>query len=166
MSEDSHRFASIVQPALVDVNLLFANDFEAEKLTGISLRENGIIREKAVRQAAQALLRMGVQSWVVIHFPEAVFACSPSGENHWQASLGIQSSVIKGAAGAGDALAAGILMGVHEEWTMAKSLQLGVCAAAASLFHASCSLGVLRAEECLALSQTYGYKILPQNNRE
>lgn len=44
---------------------------------------------------------------------------------------------------------------------MAHCLELGVCAAAASLFHSTCSMGVLNAEECLALPRRYGYNRTP-----
>lgn len=161
VSEDSQRFQSIVVPALPYVDLLFANDFEAEKITGIPLRHDGLIGSKPVARAARNMLECGVQSWVVMHFPEAVFACSKSGQEIWQPSLRVPPADIAGAAGAGDALAAGVLMGVHEGWPMADCLRLGVCAAAASLYHPTCSEGVKSVPECLALADRLGYNPLP-----
>lgn len=161
VSEDSLRFKTIVAPALPDVDLLFANDYEAEKLTGIILREGGVICPSAVEAAARVLIGMGVRSWVVVHFPEAVYACNVSGQGHWQPSLRVPASEVRGTAGAGDALAAGILLGVHEEWSMTDSLKLGVCAAAASLSHPSCSAGILPLNDCLALAERYGYNQFP-----
>lgn len=161
VSEDSQRFQTIVAPVLPYVDVLFANDFETEKITGTPLRENGRIIAMAVGSAARNLLRRGVQSWVVIHFPEAVYACSAAGEQVWQPSLRVPQADIAGAAGAGDALAAGVLLGMHEGWPMAESLRLGVAAAAASLYHPSCSEGLRPVAECLALAKRLGYQALP-----
>lgn len=161
VSENGDRFQSIVAPALPYVDILFANDFETEKLTGIELRINQEINPLAVGQAARQLLKRGVRTWVVIHFPEAVYACDASGHGIWQPSLRVAPSEIAGAAGAGDALAAGVLLGVHENWSMADSLRLGVSAAAASLFHPTCSGGVQPVADCLALAQRLGFNSLP-----
>lgn len=161
VSEDSERFQTIVAPVLPAVDVLFANDFEAEKITGVPLRSEGRIQPMAVGRAAGNLIERGVKGWVIIHFPEAVYACGASGEAIWQPSLRIPTEAIAGAAGAGDALAAGVLLGLHEGWPMARCLELGVCAAAASLFHPSCSEGVLAAGDCLALAKRFGYQALP-----
>lgn len=161
VSEDGDRFQTIVGPALPYVDVFFANDFEAEKLTGIPLRSGGRIDAQAVALAARNLLNRGVQAWVIIHFPEAVYALSRSARDVWQASLNMPPDSIVGAAGAGDALAAGVLLGLHEDRPMAECLRLGVCAAAASLTHASCSEGVGSVDECLELAKRYGYNALP-----
>jgi sugar/nucleoside kinase (ribokinase family) len=161
VSEDSNRFETIVAPALPSIDVLFANDFETEKLTGIPLRSDGAIGSMAVGKAARNLLRRGVKSWVIIHCPEAVYACNVSGEAIWQPALRVPEEAIAGAAGAGDALAAGVLYGLHEEWAMGKCLELGVCAAAASLSHPSCSEGVLPVADCLGLAKRFGYQSLP-----
>ena len=157
VSETGDRFQTIVRPMLPHVDILFANDFEAEKLTGIPLRGGDAINPTAVAEAARALLSCGVQSWAIIHFPEAVHASHVSGQSLWQPSLRVPPAKIAGAAGAGDALAAGILFGVHEDWPMAKSLKVGVAAAAASLFEPTCSAGVGSLETCLALADRLGY---------
>lgn len=161
VSEDGDRFQTIVGPALPYVDVFFANDFETEKLTGIPLRSGGRIDAHAVGLAARNLLDRGVKVWSIIHFPEAVYALGRSGQEVWQASLDMPSAEIVGAAGAGDALAAGVLLGLHEDWPMEECLRLGVCAAAASLSHVSCSEGVGSVDECLALAKRYGYKALP-----
>jgi len=102
-----------------------------------------------------------VIGWVVLHFPEAVYACSAAGDGFWQPSLRVPSADIKGAAGAGDAFAAGVLYGLHESWPMPKSLELGVCAAAAALYHPTCSEGVRPIEACLELGRRLGFQPLP-----
>jgi sugar/nucleoside kinase (ribokinase family) len=74
----------------------------------------------------------------------------------WQPSVAVPQQSIVGTAGAGDALAAGVLYGWHERWSPADSLRLGVCAAAASLGHAACSEGVRPAGACLELGRAWG----------
>ena len=158
VSEDSERFQAVIAPVLPEVDYFFANDFEAEKIAGIPLRQNDSIHPGAVEQTARRLLEGGVQSWVVIHFPEAVYACDVHGHGFWQPSLRVPPAGIAGAAGAGDALVAGVLFGVHEGWPMTECLRLGVCAAGSSLSHPTCSAGVLPVEACLALAQRFGYR--------
>ena len=161
VSEESGRFQAIVAPTLPWVDLLFANDYEAERLTGIPLREDGRIVAGSVALAARNLLERGVRSWVIVHFPEAVCACSAEGQEIWQASLRVPPADIAGSAGAGDALAAGVLFGVHQDWPMADSLRLGVAAAATCLYHPSCSGGVRPVTECLDLAKRLGFHPLP-----
>jgi sugar/nucleoside kinase (ribokinase family) len=158
VSEDSRRFKAVIAPVLPEVDFFFANDFEAEKTTGIPLRQGGSIVPAAVEMAALQLVQAGVRSWVVIHFPEAVYACDAQGHGRWQPSLRVPPAGIAGAAGAGDALVAGVLYGVHEGWPMTACLRLGVCEAAASLSHPSCSAGILPVKECLALARRFGYR--------
>lgn len=163
VSENSDRFHAVVKPVLSEVDILFANDFEAAKITGVVLRpgKDGTIRRAAVEKAGRELTRLGIRRWVVLHFPEAVYALNPEGDGYWQPSLNIPIQAIKGTAGAGDALASGVLYGLHENWSIADALRLGVCAAASSLFDATCSEGVLKAHECLQLQTIYGWRSLP-----
>ena len=151
VSDNSDRFRAIVAPVLPFVDVLFANDFEAEKLTGLPLRAGAALDRRAVEQAARSLVRLGVLDWALIHFPEGACACSASGGIIWQPSVNVPVADIGGLAGAGDAFAAGVLYGCHEDWPMERSLKLGVCAAAASLYQPTCSEGVRPAGECLSL---------------
>jgi sugar/nucleoside kinase (ribokinase family) len=68
------------------------------------------------------------------------------------------AGLVANTVGAGDALAAGVLFGLHEGWPMARSLELGACTAAASLMHPTCSGGVLPLAECLAFGREQGFK--------
>ncbi len=154
VSEDSERFQRLVFPSLPFVDYLFLNEFEAEKCTGVALSGEHPDAE-ALEQAAAALFARGVREWVIIHFPGGVFARQKSGVVLRQSALKIPDEKIASAVGAGDALLAGTLFGIHEEWNMQDSLKLGVCAAAASLFDASCSGGVLPWQECLTLQELY-----------
>jgi sugar/nucleoside kinase (ribokinase family) len=161
VSAASDRFRTTVAPVLPEVDLLFANDYEAEQITGLALGRGAELRRPAVEAAARALIGMGVRGWAVVHFPEGACACSAEGELVWQPAVRIQPDVILGSAGAGDALAAGVLFGHHEGWPMGRSLELGACAAAASLLHPTCSEGLLPHEDCLAFGRDRGFAGLP-----
>lgn len=161
VSENSERFQEVIIPTLPHIDVLFANDFETEKITGVPLRRKGVIDAPSVGFAARNLLRHGVRSWVVIHFPEAVYACNTSGQDFWQPSVKVPPEAIVSAVGAGDALAAGVLFGLHEGWPMSECLRLGVCVAARSLGNATCSDGIGPVDECLAQGKQLGYNPLP-----
>src|SRR4051794_17754366 len=75
VSEDSDRFAKIVNPALKHVDYCILNEIEAGKTTGCKIRlADGRLDASALRHAAAALLHQGVRELVVIHFPEGAFA--------------------------------------------------------------------------------------------
>lgn len=158
VSEQSERFRKIVPLALKYINILFVNEFEANMLTEIEICDYlGKCTPNKGYQAAKLILNMGVQNWVIIHFPNGVIALNRNGEKLHQPSVKMPLEMIKGSVGAGDAFAAGVLAGVHEDWTMAESLRLGVCVAASSLMHASSSESIIFWKECLKLGAEIGY---------
>jgi len=158
VSEQSERFKTIIPLALQYVDILFVNEFEAGMLSGIEIcDEEGECSIVNAYQAADAILNAGVQRWVIIHFPKGVIALNKSGEKLFQPSVKMPAEKIKGSVGAGDAFAAGVLAGFHEEWTMAKCLLLGVNVAAASLMDASSSESIVPWQECLKLGEDFGY---------
>ncbi len=156
VSEDSDRFAKIVSPALKYVDYCILNEIEAGKTTGFKIRQSdGSLDTVSVKHAAGALLQMGVREVIVIHFPEGAFARTRRGEDFWQSSLNLPPKFIAGTAGAGDAFCAGVLFGLHEGWELHKCLLTGVCAAAASLAHPTCTGGMLELAGCLALAKKH-----------
>jgi sugar/nucleoside kinase (ribokinase family) len=158
VSEHSDRFQSVITPVLCEVDLLFVNDFEAEKLTGLDFGRGAALDLRTVQRAGRALLSQGVREWTIIHFPEGAYACSAKGEALWQPSVRFPAKLIAGAAGAGDAFAAGVLLGWHDAQPMARNLELGVCVAAASLRHPACSESVARVDECIELGRQFGFR--------
>jgi sugar/nucleoside kinase (ribokinase family) len=156
VSEDSDRFPKIVSPALKYVDYCVLNEIEAGKTAGFKIRQaSGALDTVSVKHAAGALLQMGVKEVVVIHFPEGAFARTRKGEDFWQSSLNLPAKYIAGTAGAGDAFCAGVLFGLHEGWELNRCLLVGVCAAAASLAHPTCTDGMKDLDSCLALSKKY-----------
>lgn len=158
VSEQSNRFSDIVPPSLPFVDILFLNEYEASKLSGIDLMH--VVNPADAAELCEAIFKllfsMGVREWVIIHWSKGVWAGHKSGSRHYQKCLDLPDGFVVGANGAGDALAAAVLFGVHEGWSMKDCLELGVCTAAASLSHATCSDGIKNYQECLALGKMYG----------
>ena len=156
VSEDSDRFSKIVSPALKFVDYCILNEIEAGKTAGFKIRHaDGKLDTVSLKHAAGALLQMGVKEVVVIHFPEGAFARTRKGDDFWQSSLNLPAKYIQGTAGAGDAFCAGMLYGLHEGWELNRALLTGVCAAAASLSHPTCTDGMVELNACLALAKKH-----------
>jgi sugar/nucleoside kinase (ribokinase family) len=158
VSEDSDRFARIVNPALRHVDYCILNEIEAGKTTGFRVRlPDGKLDTVTLRHAAGALLQQGVKELVVIHFPEGAFARTRRGEDYWQSSLRLPEGFIGGTAGAGDAFCAGVLLGLHEGWEIPRCLRIGVCIAAASLARPTCTEGVKSLSSSMTLARKFGF---------
>ena len=161
VSAASDRFLSTAAPVLPEVDLLFANDYEAEQLTGLSLGRGATLDRPSVERAARALLTLGVRRHAIIHFPEGACAASADGTVVWQSAVKIPPALIAGSAGAGDAFAAGCLIALHEEQPLADALRLGVCAAALSLTHPTCSQAIRPVADTLAFGKHHGFHAVP-----
>ena len=153
--EDIRR---LVTPCLPFLDSLIINDYEAGILTGIDVVSGGITSAGAARRAAVALLVKGPLEIVVIHFPGGCVAATRDGDVLAKPSLDVPGDVIKGANGAGDAFAAGVLYGLHEAWPIERGLNLGLCAAASALRSVSTTSAVGRIAECLTLGDTWGWR--------
>ncbi|MEO7931762.1 MAG: carbohydrate kinase family protein [Chthoniobacterales bacterium] len=162
VSVERPDYSEIVNPALPEIDLLICNELEASRVTDIPVRDGS---EKhltdGLREAAKVLLGRGVRDWVVIHLPEGAYARSSAGEEVWQGRVNLPANKIVGTVGAGDAFAAGVLLGLHENRPMAENLMSGVCAAAACLQAASTSGGVSGLENCLAIGHEHGHVQFP-----
>ena len=156
VSEDGQRFPNIVLPALRQVDYCILNEFEIERTTEVSTRPGGDIDLTAIKNASQLLLEAGVREWVVVHFPEGATALGHDGKFHVQGSLRIPQNEIVGTVGAGDAFAAGLLFGLHEEATIGTALRLGVSAAASCLLGVGTSDGLRPLSFCLELETLHG----------
>ncbi|MEK0445041.1 MAG: hypothetical protein RLZZ399_362 [Verrucomicrobiota bacterium] len=161
VSEDSDRFAKVVLPALKYTDYCIMNEFEAARVTGHEIRVEGRLQRGALRASMEKLLEFGVRERVVIHFPEGGCALGRDGSWSEQGSVILPEGYIRGAAGAGDAFTAGLLMGWHDGLSVAEQLRLGVCAAAANLSDETCTGGIRSASECLALGTRFGFRELP-----
>jgi len=162
VSVEHTDFARSAGSALPFVDHFILNEIEADKLTNLSLRSSSGLDWSLTEHAAYALLRKGVRRSVTIHFVEGAICVEKSGAVHRQSSVKLPAGFIMGATGAGDAFAAGLLLGLHEEKPWDETLRLAVCAAAMCLSHPATSEGMKPVAECLALGETYGFRALPQ----
>ena len=158
VSEDSDRFPRIVLPALPHVDVCIMNEFEAGRVTGRKIRDGETLDRSALRAAMGALIEAGVRERVVVHFPEGACALGRDGAWHEHGSVRLPDGHIKGAAGAGDAFTAGVLLGWHDARPVEEGLRIGVCAAAANLSDETCTGGLRSLAECLALGDTHGFR--------
>lgn len=154
-SEDG-SFAEVVRSALPAVDILFLNEYEAERTTGIPLRGE-TMGSLAFGKALRALMGMGVRDWAVIHFPKGACALGASGRAVSRGAVRIPQEEIRGTVGAGDAFAAGVLYGIHEGIDMAECLEMGLCSAAACITQPGSSEGILPMDECRVLGDRFGY---------
>lgn len=159
VSEQSDRYHQVIPSSLPYIDYLFINELEAYKLTGIRLLDQeGEVLVSNAYQAADRILKMGVLSWVIIHFPKGALAVDKTGKQILHPGVDLPTHLVKGTVGAGDAFAAGVLVGVHEGWEMKDSLKLGVSVAASSLMDSTASEAILPWEDCLQLVNKFGYR--------
>lgn len=154
------NFQAIVAAALPQVDYLFINEIEAGRATGINQRQKEGTDLQAVELAARALLRLGVQRQVIVHFAEGAMVLQADGTLTQLGSLQLPQGYVAGATGAGDAFAAGYLYGLQEKRDTPECLRLAVCAAAACLAHPAPSAGLIPARECLDLAGHYPHRLL------
>ncbi len=156
VSEDSQRFSAVVLPALPHVDCCFLNELELERTSGLTIRSGDAVDLEAARAGARRLLDAGVREWVIVHFAEGACALSHDGQLHVQGSLCVPQAMVASTVGAGDAFAAGVLLGLHEEASIEVALRYGVCVAASCLLGHGASDGILTLEGCLRLERRFG----------
>ena len=152
---------AVALPCLPNLDYLVINEIEAAALTGVQIRPadvDGNPQWGALESVAMALVELGVSRLVAVHFPAGCVAAAPGGLLWRQGSVRLPHSAVRNATGAGDAFAAGVIYGLHEEMPVAQSLRLGVCVAAASLEGAATSDGVQPLAKCSVLGDDEGYR--------
>jgi len=157
VSEDSDRFVAVVTPALAHIDYLIINEFEAAKISGVEITEGDGVNIDRVSEAAKKIFEKGVNEWVIIHFPAGALARGRNGDEALQGSVKVEADQIAGTAGAGDAFAAGVLLGLHDEKDIEECLRMAVCAAASNLFDPTCTGGIKTLKECLQKGDELGF---------
>lgn len=129
VSTDRAGFAATVAAALPHLDVLFLNEGEAARATGLPVAGpddlDGIT-------AAAARLRAGGAGAVVVHTPALGLWLDARGAVVLRPDPVAAADVVS-PVGAGDAFAAGCIYGLHEGWAPKACLRLGHRAAAASL---------------------------------
>jgi sugar/nucleoside kinase (ribokinase family) len=154
VSLEHPQFRQIALAATPFTDHLIVNELEAARVLGTTLAASDAAQ---LVDAARRLLDSGVRRTVTVHTEHGAVSLSRSGEVYAQASLSLPSGYSKGATGAGDAFAAGLLHGLHDGQALAECLRLAVCTAAASLSDPTPSRGVLPVRQCLALGDAFGF---------
>jgi sugar/nucleoside kinase (ribokinase family) len=151
----------LLGPALGEIDWLFGNEYEIARAAALTPpAADPIERFRVSLEAGRRLVAAGVREAVIAHFPEGAVAVTRTG-HHVQPAVNVPAARIRGTAGAGDAFAAGTLLGLHEAWTLPRALELGVCAAAACLEDETCSASIRPWSECLESGRTLGWRLAP-----
>jgi sugar/nucleoside kinase (ribokinase family) len=153
VSAPSDEFGAIVNSSLPHLDYLFLNEFE---LAHLVKAEAGKTAAQLESQAGE-VLRRGVRRAVIVHLPGGALCLAKETPAVVQPAVCVPAGAIVGTAGAGDAFSAGFLLGLHEGWETQRCLELGVCAAAASLRDGTCSAAIELWQNCLALGRKWGF---------
>lgn len=153
VSEDSDRFRATVLPALRHADIVFMNEFELSRTSGITFSQTD---DGRLLQAGELLME-GASGQLVVHTPERVFAFLKDGRRLEHGAVRMPEDRIRGAVGAGDAFAAGYLSGFVDGFEVVECLRFGACVAASSLLAPDSSSGVMPWGDCLELGHQYGF---------
>ncbi|MDR0497550.1 MAG: carbohydrate kinase family protein [Treponema sp.] len=152
VSENGTRFMSHVPPALKYTDYCIINEFEAEKTTGVILRdEKNNLLYSNIKIALEKLKTFGVSTWAVIHSPEGGFGLDSTGKYEEDPTFDLPENYIKGTVGAGDAFCAGVLYGAYTGFCLRESLVMGNAAAVCSLSQPGATEGMRSAKDAMAL---------------
>ena len=152
---------AVALPCLALADSIIINELEAGAITGIGVAApsaDAAVDWPALEAMATGLIDLGIQRLAVVHFPAGCVAADPQGNLWRQGSVRLPRERARSATGAGDALAAGVLFGLHEEWPVARCLRLGVAAAASCVQSPYTSAGIRPADDCLIEADELGYR--------
>lgn len=161
VSLDPARMAEVAAPCLPHLDTIVINDLEAAALTGSDLEVAGAdepVPWSSVEGLARGLLERGVARLAVVHFPAGCVAAAPDGRVWRQGSVLVPPEAVRSTTGAGDAFAAGVVHGLHEDWPVEECLRLGVASAACCLTSPTTSQGVALAGEALVAAERWGHR--------
>lgn len=163
VSIDASRIRQLCLPCLPWLDTLIVNDYEIGALAEvdtISASDNSAVKSEQgggaipaqCINAAKKVLALGSMTLVVVHYPAGAICVCRDGRVVETSSVQVDASAIVNTVGAGDAFAAGMLYGLHENWSIESSLQLAHAVAAASLRSRTTVGSVESVERCLALA--------------
>ncbi len=151
------KFREIALSAMPFADHLIINEAEASMILHRTVAAKDV---PGLVEAATELAACGVGQSVTIHTERGAVCVMRGGSRATvQASLSLPEGFSKGATGAGDAFAAGLLYGIHEGLPPQESLKLAVCVAACSLSEPTPSGGVRETRYCLELAERFGFGV-------
>ena len=155
------RIAEVGLPCLPYLDSIVVNELEAGALTGVDKpapAADGPVDWQALETMALRLVAGGVSGLAVVHFPAGCVAAAPGGRTWRQGSVRLRREQVRSTNGAGDAFAAGVILGLHEGWPVERCLRLAVASAAACVASPGTSDGIKPAAACLADAEQAGYR--------
>jgi sugar/nucleoside kinase (ribokinase family) len=155
------RIAEVALPCLPYLDSIVVNELEAGALTGVDAQAptaDGPVDWPALEAMALRLVELGVPGLAVVHFPAGCVAAAPGGRTWRQGSVRLRREQVRSTNGAGDAFAAGVILGLHEGWPVERCLRLAVASAAACVRSPGTSDGIKRAAACVAEAEQAGYR--------
>jgi sugar/nucleoside kinase (ribokinase family) len=155
VSTEHPRFRDIALSALRHTDYAIINELEASRILGRVIPSDSVAD---LQRATGELIALGVRRAAVIHTEHGGFLSTADGQFISRPALKLPTGFIQGANGAGDAFATGFLYGIHEDWALEKSLDLGIGAAAACLSDPTPSNGLLPITKLLDLSDKYEFE--------
>jgi sugar/nucleoside kinase (ribokinase family) len=158
---DADVTRDLVLPCLPFLSSIIINESEAGALLGSAIKIDGAdarVDWQALEKLALGLISRGISRLAVIHTPAGAVAADSEGRCWRQGSVKVPGDAIKGTTGAGDAFAAGVVYGLHENWDVAECLKLGVATAAQNIQSHLSSIGVARFDETLEAANNYGFR--------
>jgi sugar/nucleoside kinase (ribokinase family) len=158
------RTVQVARPCLPYLDSIVINELEAGALTGIEASvptADGPVDWPALEAMALSLIERGVSVLAVVHFPAGCVAAAPGGRTWRQGSVRLPREQVRSTIGAGDAFAAGVILGLHEGWPVERCLRLAVASAAACVRSPHTSDGIKPAGQCLAEADRAGYRPEP-----
>ena len=164
VSVDPGRTAEVTLPCLPHLDSIVINELEAGALTGIDApvpTADGPVDWPGLEAMATGMIERGVSVLAVVHFPAGCVAAAPGGQTWRQGSVQLLPEQVRSTTGAGDAFAAGVILGLHEGWPVEQCLRLAVASAAACVCSPNTSDGIKPAATCLAEADRAGYRSAP-----
>lgn len=161
VSLDAALLTDLVLPCLPYADTIVINELEAGRLTGLHAEvpsADGPADWSALEAMATGLVERGVRGLAVVHFPAGCVAAAPDGRTWRQGSVALARDQVRSTTGAGDAFAAGVLLGRHEGWSVEESLRVAVATAAACVQSQHTSRGIASAADNLAAADALGYR--------
>ena len=155
------RIRALALPCLPHLDSIVVNELEAAAVLDAAVPRAGTdepVEWAALESLAGGLVHAGVARLAVVHFPAGCVAATPEGRTWRQGSVRVPRGSVRNTTGAGDAFAAGVLLGTHQDWPVEARLRLGVASAAACVRSPQTSEGIGRAEDCLADADRVGYR--------
>lgn len=158
---DADFIRPVVRPCLPLLDSIIINEVEGKAVSGVAIRKDGIVDWDAAETACARLCELGVRQVAAIHFPEGGVAADGKGGVWRQPSVLWPKSRVVSAVGCGDAFAAGLLYGLHEDWPVQRGLELAVATAAVCISSLDTVSAIGTWEECLAEAAKYGHREAP-----